>query len=329
MWLANLLGGHPRSSKRLPIDPSDRMPIVILSMDRPHYLKKVLLSLRPQVDRDDKIILSQDGAFNPHSGCFRGDPAKIAQCVRVFQKIIPWGIVAQSKHNLGIALNYERAEQEVFNQLAAPAGLFLEDDLVLAPNFLTVTRMLLNLAKRDKRISYVSAYGNFWADLKEQKLHEGELRHMHENWGFAMTREAWLAERPYRLAYLNYLKDSDYLERNAYAIIRFHESRGWKVSLSNQDAARWLASVELGRVRLTTFSCHARYIGEVGVHFTKQGYKDGRYADAQFFKGPAPPLAPLSDELYERMIEAERRRFTTDPEAFYGNHPTKTFSFIC
>jgi hypothetical protein len=305
---------------------AQRLPIAILSFDRPHYLQQVLLSLQPQVDRQDCIILFQDGAWNPFSRQFKANPDAIAECIRLFRTIFPSGIVAASDCNFGIAQNYERAEQEIFGRMEAPYGLFLEDDLVLSPNYLNVTRMLLDLAKRDKRIAYVSAYGNFWASLQDQEAQKRKLIHMHENWGFAMTRNAWLAERPFRLEYLRLLEGIDYTLRDPRAIIQFYARRGWKTSISSQDAARWIASAELGKVRLTTFPCHARYIGAVGLHSTKETYAKAQFAGATFFTGdPARPDRPTNKQ-YEAWLAAERKRFTTEPKSFYANHATGTYS---
>ncbi len=164
--------------------------------------------------------------------------------------------------------------------MKCPHALFLEDDLVLSPNYLAVTQMLLSLAQGDPRISYVSAYGNFWANLGEQKRRQRELILMHENWGYAMTRETWLAERPFRRDYFDLLQGVDYTQRDSRAIIQFYEKRGWKTIITSQDCARWIAAIELGKVRLTTFPCHARNIGRGGVHFTKAHYDRTRLADA-------------------------------------------------
>ncbi len=303
----------------------DELPIAILSFDRPHYLRKVLRSLRPQVSPGDPIILFQDGAWNPWSRQRKGDPAAIAKCVALFRKLFPWGEVAASENNIGIAANYERAEQEIFGRMNAPCGLFLEDDLVLSRHFLTVTHMLLGIARNDQRISYVSASGHFWASLREQEAHRHELMPMHENWGFAITREAWLAERPFRREYLRLLEGRDYTQPNSEAILQFYADRGWKTSLSSQDAARWIASTEQGRVRVTTFACHSRYIGAVGVHFTKNAYKRAKFAHARFFNRRLDFLHPMTDEQYEQWIAIDRRRFTVEPIPFYPGHPTGSF----
>jgi len=297
------------------------LTIAIFSFDRPRYLKQVLHSLRPQVNRNDTIFLFQDGAWNPHSQQTKGSTTAIDKCVALFRRIIPSGLVKASGYNLGIAENYERAEQELFDRMKCPHALFLEDDLVLSPNYVAVTQMLLSLAQGDPRISYVSAYGNFWASLGEQNRRKRDLIHMHENWGFAMTRKTWLEERPFRRDYLNLLQGVDYTQRDSRAIIQFYEKRGWKTTVTSQDAARWIASVELGKVRLTTFPCHARNIGRVGVHTTRVLYYRTRLAHARFFTGRPCAPDPPTDKQIADWLATERGRFTTEPRPFYPGHP--------
>lgn len=312
------------SAVSVPRQGRERCPIAILSYDRPHYLEQVLQSLRPQVDRQDHILLFQDGGQNAYGAQRNADPEAIAACVRLFRTILPWGTVMPSPLNLGIAGNYERAEQEIFARLQAPCGLFLEDDMVLSPNYLGVIDTLLDLAKAEPRISYVSAYGNFWAPAEAQLARPRELIHMHENWGFAMTREAWLDERPFRQAYLRLLEGGDYTERNAEAIMQFYRNRGWTTTVTSQDGARWIASLELGKVRVTTFPCHARYIGRVGVHFTEQLYDQGRFASAIFFPGRPQRPDPPTDAQIGAWLDVERRRFTTGELPFYHGHAAGT-----
>ena len=286
------------------------MHIAILSFNRPHYLREVLSSLRVQVSERDEIALLQDGAVNPWSGKVKASQESIEECVGLFRSMIPWGTVLQSSENISIALNYERAEKYFFETLRRPHVLILEDDLVLSPQYLRVIEALLELAQLEKRIAYISAYGNFWAPLDEQRRRQTELLHMHENWGFAMTREAWLEERPFRERYLALLDGQDYSERDISRIGDFYRERGWNVNITSQDAARWVASVELGKVRLTTFACHARYIGESGEHYRPQLYLDRGFDKTVMIDTPvAKPSMPAPEQM-DLWLETERNRFT-------------------
>ena len=295
------------------------MHIAILSFNRPHYLRLVLNSLRMQICERDEIALMQDGAVNPWSGQVKASQESIKECVDIFRSTIPWGAVIQSQHNLSIALNYERAETHFFETLSRPHALFLEDDLVLSPHYLHATQALLELAQSEKRIAYVSAYGNMWASLVEQRRRHTELQHMHENWGFAMTREAWWDERLFRKRYLELLDGHDYSQRDHHRIRDFYRTRGWSVSITSQDAARWIASLELGKVRLTTFACHARYIGETGEHFTPDLYRKSDFDKTLMVDTPFAAPAPPTSEQIETWLEIERERFQGGAEAFYDS----------
>ena len=321
-WLSTIGGKLARGRKshsrsREPIG----FPIAILSFDRPHYLRQVLCSLRPQISSLDRVVLFQDGSWNSWSGRSKGDVDRIERCVSIFREIIPWGEIRKSDDNLGIALNYERAERYVFEDLEADSGLFLEDDLVLSPNYLAVIRLLLDLASRDPRIGYVSAYGNLWATAAEQRARPRDLIPMHENWGAAQTLRSWLAERPSRRAYLDLVAGRDYSLRDQNAIRAAYAARGWTNRVTSQDAARWIACLERGEVRITTFACHARYIGKYGEHATPAAYKRSNLHKTRLFKGAAPDyLIEPTDTDIAAWLSAERVRFTGEGAPLYPGH---------
>ncbi len=289
--------------------PARNFHIAILSFDRPHYLKPVLQSLRAQISPQDSVTLFQDGAFNRFSNRFKADPKKIDACVRLFARIIPWGNIVRAEQNLGIALNYERAETHVFEQLGCARALFLEDDMVLSPNYLDVTTQLLDMADGNDRIGYVAAYGDFWATPEEQRASAAQLKPMHENWGAALTRTSWLAERPFRHVYLDLVRHVDYSRRDHERIIKHHADNGWTTKITSQDAARWIACLERGAVRITTKACHAHYIGEKGEHFTPALYRSGGFANSVMFKGAVPTLSQLSTDQIKHWLLAEKSRF--------------------
>jgi GT2 family glycosyltransferase len=119
------------------------LPIGVLSFNRPDYLEQVLTSLSAQLVPDDHCYLFQDGAWNPCSGETRAQEAELWRCVEVFSRLIPAGRVFASPMNLGVAGNYRRAEAYIFQYLRSQEAVFLEDDLVLSPDFMRVTVDLL------------------------------------------------------------------------------------------------------------------------------------------------------------------------------------------
>ncbi|UCI17805.1 hypothetical protein FJ970_22225 [Mesorhizobium sp. B2-1-8] len=318
-WLAGLGRRLWRSGEARPARPVG-FPIAILSFDRPGYLREVLYSLRPQIAERDRVVLFQDGGWNRWSGRQKGNAELIAQCVAAFRRIIPWGEVVEAPENLGIALNYERAERYLFEDSRAEKALFLEDDLLLSPNYLGVVGQLLDLAEQDQRIAYVAAYGDLWAGRRSQRRRAHDLIPMHENWGAALTRSAWLAERPFRKQYLELVGDCDYSRRDHEAIKAFYSGRGWKNEITSQDAARWIACAERGAVRVTTFACHARYIGMHGEHSTPKLFKASKFDKTVVFRGTPPDLTAPTDDEVALWLGTERQRFQGGGKPFYVGH---------
>jgi hypothetical protein len=305
----------PRQERRFP-----RLPIAILSFNRPDYLRRVLQSLRRQIQRGDEIVLFQDGAFNPASRQWKSDPARIGECIAVFRAIIPWGEIRQSPDNLGSAHNYRRAEAYAFVERDHDACLFLEDDLVLSRHYLAAIHTLIGWAHNDPRIAYVSAYGDLWAGLYDQWRNRRGLMHMHENWGFAMTRAAWLDEQPFRRSYFALIEGTDYTQRDHQQIRSFFHDRGIETPITGQDFPRWFVTMQLGKVRISTTACYARYIGREGQHATAEYYDRLGFGQTRMAPWPPNGLAPPTDVEMARWLEIERERFSGVFKPFYQGH---------
>jgi hypothetical protein len=302
---------EPRPS-RPSSETDDRRPlaIAILSYDRPHYLTQVLDSLAPQLGELDQVYLFQDGAWNPHSGITKTDHELIEECCMRFSRIIPQGEIFRSEVNLGIAGNYRRAEEFLFEDIGTPYALLLEDDLVLSVYYLRIIDRLLKLAESHPSIGYVSAYGDLWASPESQAAAPGRLQPMHENWGSALTRQSWLKQKAIRDQYWDLVKDSDYSQRDHDRIRQFYRTLGFEMTISSQDGSRWIACAENDLARVTTTACHAKYIGETGEHFDPEHYQRCKFAESVFYPEDHDILTP-SDDLIASWIERERRKLKT------------------
>ncbi|MDI1297081.1 MAG: hypothetical protein PSY12_14595 [bacterium] len=271
--------------------------IAILGFDRPQYLEQVLQSLVGQLQADDKVFFFQDGGWNPHSGRKAADEAPIETCVALVSRYIPHAAIFRSSVNLGIAGNYRRAEQYVFQVLGADSAVFLEDDMVLSEHYLAVIAQLLTIAAAEPAIGYVSGYGDMWATVDEQVARVSKLIPMHENWGAALTRSSWIKQRPIRELYWSMVRDVDYRFRNHARISGTYGDMGYRNRISSQDASRWIACVENGLVRLTTGTCQARYIGEVGEHFRAARFHKYRFDASQFYPDMPQIIPPTAREI--------------------------------
>jgi hypothetical protein len=227
------------------------LDIAILSFDRPGYLAEVLSSLSVQLSPADRVYLFQDGGWNPHSQKIKAAESAILDCAETFARIIPAGRAFVSPVNLGIAGNYRRAEEFIFDVLEARHALLLEDDLVLSSLYLDVIDELLQIAAENPNIGYVSAYGDLWARVEDQEKNESGLQPMHENWGSAMTRESWLKQKPIREEYWKFVEKCDYRDRDTKAIAEMYAGLGYTVHHSSQDGSRWVACAVSGLARVT------------------------------------------------------------------------------
>ncbi|MBN1928445.1 MAG: glycosyltransferase [Chlorobiaceae bacterium] len=301
---------HERSFKPSPdCQPRKKITIALLSFNRPRYLSKVLASLIPQLQPEDEVFLFQDGSFNSASKLKKTDDKQIDQCVKIFEYLIARRCnvkVFRSSENLGIAGNYRVAEKYVFETLDRNQALFLEDDLVLGPDFLHVTDKLLDLSEKEPMIGYVSAYGDLWASRRQQHERNGQLILMHENWGAALTKRSWLAQQEVREQYWSLIENVDYRFRDNERIISFYRDLGFKCRITSQDSARWIACLKAGMVRLTTSTCNARYIGKIGEHSRASYFRKYHFNDSEIFDGITVIEIPDKSELerwYEKSLE--------------------------
>ena len=202
-------------------------PIFIMSFNRPEYLRRVLVSLRDQVDCDltrRRLVLWQDGAISRFTARERAQIGDLEKCKAAFEEIFPKGIVMDSDVNLGVALNFDRAERFAFEELKTEAAIFLEDDLVLSPHYIATLDQLIATFSEDSRVGYVAAYGDHKNPLSDQQINHNKLILLYHNWGFALYRRQWLRMRDRVQRYLGLLADREYTERDHTAIFELFAS---------------------------------------------------------------------------------------------------------
>jgi predicted SAM-dependent methyltransferase len=282
-------------------------PIAVMSFDRPHYLEPVLRSLRAQTVpiSPDEVILFQDG-YRSKSGRDLTDPRLIERCVELFKTIFPGGRTFLSTENLGVALNFARAENHCFEELGAEAAFFFEDDLVLSPHYLTALWALTDMALPEQRIGYVAAYGDHRAKLGAQRENQRKLVMMGHKWGFALMRRQWEAQRQIMEPYLEIVRRADYRSRDHAAIRHYFRELGYGSPGTSQDAMKDVASFVLGSTKVMTFACLGRYIGEVGQHFTKIAYDEAGFGETELYPHEITSFTPSSRDELEKWIAATR-----------------------
>lgn len=285
-----------------------KAPIFVMSFNRPDYLLKVLESLREQVDCDLEqrtIVLFQDGAINQYSNERHAYEYEINNCVEIFKRLFPSKPVMLSPANVGVALNFERAERHGFEEIAADSIIFLEDDLVLGRHYVATIDRLIEIFATDQRVGYVAAYGDHITTIEDQRAHRQRLIALTHNWGFALYRRQWLRMRPYLLEYLELVKDVDYRYKDAKAICRLFASWGFGCPAISQDAAKTIACCRDKVIKLNTFACNATYIGARGLHMNPKIFSQRGYDKTVLYGDLLEGFEELDDKRFQALLSEQ------------------------
>jgi uncharacterized protein (TIGR02444 family) len=279
-------------------------PIVLLSFNRPVFFERVARSLSEQIDANlpgRPIALFQDGAINKFSGKRRAEDGAIQANLEIFNRYFPSGRSFVADSNLGVALNFERAERHVFEELNQDAALFFEDDLLLSPFYVNTLDQLTEMALRDDRIGYVSAYGIQGPGSERLNRELPRYETLGHLWGFGLTKRLWQRNRPFVDPYLQLVRNIDYRQRDARAIYRLFSSWGMGCPGTSQDCAKHLACVANGAINLNTSVSLAKYIGAAGLHMDRGLFDFVGYDRTEMYLSGPPCLPVLEDKVLEEI----------------------------
>jgi hypothetical protein len=294
-------------------------PIVVISFNRPDYLRQVLHSLAAQeggaIEGRD-VLLFQDGWRSPHSGRRAAEPEAIAASIAVFREIFPRGEVFAAVDNLGVAEMFRTAEHHVFEDRGAEVAYFFEDDLVLAPRYLRVLDGLRDAAAGNPGVAYFAAYGEFRASAERQRARPRDVIAIEHHWAFGLFREHWRRMQPFLDAYYAMLVGRDYRDRPHAEIIGRFREQGLPAIVSSQDGIKQAISFHLGAVGLNTYAVHGRYVGEKGEHFTPHLFEQAGYGRTEMLTEhdggfDFPDDAQLA-ALHERALTVRRTQVWRD-----------------
>jgi FkbM family methyltransferase len=284
------------------------IPIFVMSFNRPHYLTRVLESLRQQVGCDIEnrnIILFQDGSINAFSKKRYAQDTDVKNCIKIFNSMFPNGKTQVSSVNLGVALNFDRAEKYGFEKLKADYIIFLEDDLILSAHYIAVLETLIKRFSSDDRVGYISAYGHYNRPLDEQRANRDKLIPLYHNWGFALYRRQWEKIRPYILDYLKIVEDIDYRERDNQKISDLFKSWGFGCPATSQDAAKTIACCVGNVIKINTYICNAKYIGEHGLHMNPALFQKRGFANTVLYPERVKRFEILDEGRYQTILKAQ------------------------
>tara|TARA_R100000995_G_C3481708_1_gene124313 strand:+ start:173 stop:1033 length:861 start_codon:yes stop_codon:yes gene_type:complete len=243
-----------------------KLAVAIMSFNRPHYFEQVLQSINQQTDKDVDFHLFQDGPLNKYSYRRCGNSSDINKCVELYNYYITDGQVHRHSTNVGIAENFNFAEELLFNGLNYDYVLFLEDDLVLSPWYISIIKKMLK-AYDGTNVGMVCAYGDHNISLDAQFKYPNMIKSIDHLWGYATTKESWQKRKPYYDEYFNtFIKGKDYVMRDHNKIFKWYNEIGFNTLATSQDAARTIAMIRAGQVGVSTVTNNGEYIGKVGQH---------------------------------------------------------------
>lgn len=194
-----------------------KLAVVLYAFARPDYLEQVVRSLKQNKFPAEHIHVFVDGMINPWSGELKGDPAKIHECRSMIPRLLGRKVHLWSAAcNYGVGLIQHFGMDLVFDKLKYDAALFLEDDLVLAPNYIETMRGLIPVLDKCPQLSAVQGgYRKTEGARKDDLLLLDAQRHHVHYWGWLTTRRKYKQiQREYDTSTAKLFGDVDYSQRN-------------------------------------------------------------------------------------------------------------------
>jgi hypothetical protein len=285
--------------------------IAILSFDRPNYLRQVLDSLKLNDLSGCDIYCFQDN-WKTINGKI------VAREKSVKKSIIAWknsgikGSFFLQPNNLAPALHFDFVEKLLFREKKYERVVFLEDDMVLQPNYISTLKYMFNKYGDDPRVAMISAYGSHYNhSLEDQEKNKHKLAGMHHNWAFGLTREFWERRQPFVEEYLEkFMYGVEYRERNNGAILSWLKEKGCGFQATSQDSIKEAAGTFLNAIKITCYPNLAKYIGRVGLHANTINYKKSGFDQQIIYSGEIGEMEDLTDDIYKSFLNYYQIHFS-------------------
>jgi len=265
------------------------MIILVVGYNRPHYYKKCINAIKANSPK--RVIVSVDG----------GDKEAQAE----YRRLTPsnYEFIAHPE-NLGIAHHLFEMRDLVFAQ--TDRMLMIEDDVVVAPNYVTFIEQLLDWSEQYDDVGAVTGWKPCFLE-KDEKRKKARLVGMHNtNWiTYGMKRRCWFDIRDDMQEYLDrFIRKGHYRQRPNQAIRDWgtekfvtpekicdnpfprHKGAFWAPGMfqravypSSQDGVL-VGSFHLrGWKKINTIVNRCVYIGEKGEHGTPQHFRNRKFGE--------------------------------------------------
>lgn len=160
-------------------------PIFVMVYDRLDSLKRCIESLQNCEESSQSILyISSDAAYRSQDIEKIEAVRKYIQTISGFKKVIP----ITPKENLGLYKAYNLAIDLIFKE--QEAYIFLEDDIIVAPDFLKFMNAGLEFYKNDAKIISISGFSHsVFFDVDSSLQSEVYFTNRWCPWGFASWKE--------------------------------------------------------------------------------------------------------------------------------------------
>ena len=246
----------------------EKLGIGIISWNRPKYLKRLIESLEKNDLIDTHFHLFQDGHVCKFTNNQVAKPEDISQSIKeFFDSKLPNKNYHIRDKNVSVAINQFEAMQTLCEKYER--FIFLENDVIVSPNFIVVMRKALKQFESDKTIACISA--GLGLLCKESKVKENLDRVIFKRghfWAEGCWSSKWkIIEKRY-VDYYNLVKDDQYRKRDEVAIRNLFGNSGIKMITTSQDNGKDWAIMMTKMKRARLIVNRATGIGDYGIHST-------------------------------------------------------------
>ena len=250
-----------------------KLGVGIISWNRPQYLKQLITSLEANDCSELDFHLFQDGAVCKFTNNQLTEPGKIVESIEVFYKSkLPNKHYHIRDKNVSIAINQFEAMRTLYENYSR--FIFLENDVIVSPNFITIMKKLLEQYEKDKRVACISPNFRLFCKKEEVKQNIDKLTFFKGHfWAEACWSEKWKTIEKEYISYYNLVKDKPYNKRDGEAIKNLFNSSGIKMPATSQDSGKDWAITKTGMKRVRLVVNRATGIGDWGVHNTPEKLK--------------------------------------------------------
>jgi tetratricopeptide (TPR) repeat protein len=279
--------------------------LAIITYSREQYLALVLPSILAQrigdklVSEVYDVFIFQDGWWQGETSLNRLGHETISTMLEAHPQK---GRVFRQNRNLGVALHFDFIEKLLFVENAYDFVAFCEDDLILAPGYMSTLDQMGDRFADDPRVGMMSAHpGDCTVRLEAQREHRSDFAAMGHNWGFGLARSFWERRQPFVEGYLDLVRDVPYRRRDEAQIFNWLKRAGFRGDASSQDYIKCCATTALGACRLSTYGNLGLPIGRTGLHCTPEKFLQ-LGMDRAIVVDEELRIGPLSDEQFSHVF---------------------------